>query len=324
MKNSNMKYYILIIFILCSSLISVGCTPKDNNNVSLESIETKPVHDELDSIEDIENFEIDDVAVRELKEFPTEEIIANLETEITRIIERSTEVQLKELKIYEDDLLLKENQDKRRLDNIFIEFDIDINDDKDKKDMERIINETTDNLMMLFVKNTYIDKKSFLNTSRICRLIDSYNSKTRDEPVTASVHLSQLDKLEEYGLERIYIELDEDESQVQSYIYGVLDGDTSILPKLENPDGLYEYDVFINRMGIDKESNEYIVEIEALVGNGLYIENIENTIPKLKDTILNDDNVIQFFNKKGIKNIKFIFNTPWNDTKYFIFEYKVS
>lgn len=293
MKSKISVIFIVLLFILFILTINYKVNTKETSGFkdlpNLSDFQSLSESEKTIIIEKIDSISIDSAAKsfkRKIQDYINKEKLINLIT----------------LDIYEDNLLMYENQNKKQFNNLFIDVELSINNIKDMtiKDVENISYEMNKEIYSLFNENIYEHFK--LNTVNV-NFIDN-NNKSNYEYVNSNTLVGDI-------LNILNTSQSKEELETQNIVYSFIHDHKNFSLKkfgiVDNKNELYIeipiYDIY------DKENQATILQNLQSISDSLYNKIKSNTESK------------KYIENNSLSTITICFYTPWNKDKFITYNY---
>lgn len=269
---NNFKRSIFILFIIILSVSLIGCNSKGEENDTTNTLAPE--------------------------EASTENIINGVENKIKKVVSGFEYGKIDELNVYEDPLLMERGRNKKKYNNIIVEVVLELNNDFDIRDTDKVIIEYSDAITQEFQNiNDEYDFDEMLEKGYF--RIQGINIDYRRENQTGlpmggkGTRFSFTDIKGDLTL----FELDQDKEdfKAQSLVYKYLEKDKEIE---------------LQRIGI--EDNNFIIQLKVFeFQDDEYQSKIRPISDDLAKLILEDDEIKSYLTDKSVKDINVYWEMMW-------------
>lgn len=269
---NNFKRSIFILFIIILSVSLIGCNSKGEENDTTNTLAPE--------------------------EASTENIISGVENKIKKVVSGFEYGKIDELNVYEDPLLMERGRNKKKYNNIIVEVVLELNNDFDIRDTDKVIIEYSDAITQEFQNiNDEYDFDEMLEKGYF--RIQGINIDYRRENQTGlpmggkGTRFSFTDIKGDLTL----FELDQDKEdfKAQSLVYKYLEKDKEIE---------------LQRIGI--EDNNFIIQLKVFeFQDDEYQSKIRPISDDLAKLILEDDEIKSYLTDKSVKDINVYWEMMW-------------
>ncbi|KXZ40354.1 hypothetical protein SAMN05661008_00092 [Alkalithermobacter thermoalcaliphilus JW-YL-7 = DSM 7308] len=200
--------------------------------------------------------------------------------------------------IYEDNLLMYENQNKKQFNNLFISLELSINhENMSREEAENISNEINKEIFQLCINDTY----GFLKLNTLyTNFIDNKNMSNY-EYTTGQTFLSEIANIEQST----------EELETQTIVYNFVHENKNFI---------------LRKFGIIANTKELYIEIPIYDiyeknSQSAILNNLQNISESLYEKLKSNSESKKYIQNNDLNKITISFYTPWNTDQYITYSY---
>lgn len=288
------KNTIFILITLIVSFIGIGCaneTQVNNSSIDLPSLS------EYQNLTELERTMI----IEKTDDIPIDDVVKYFEKKIVDYANNKELIDMSSLNIFEDNLLMHEDQNQRQFNNLFINVEFSINpNDMTREEAEDITYKMNKDIFDLcYMQDTY----GFLKLSTFNIDFTDNNAMSKYSYVNTSTAISPTTNMKQT----------KEELETQNIVY----------------DFVHEHEKFLlKRFGVIDKTKELYIEIPIY---DIYnVEDQTNTLENLNsisDSLYNKiwSNTIskQYIQSNNVNIVTISFYVPWNEDEFITYNYTV-